>query len=77
MNLPRAGSSFLRGLPVREFSDQESATLYWAIGKLLGRGTTQNAAAEFLCSVTDRGVKFGYPGAQMSRMLEAIRVARI
>ena len=58
--LATRGFLLLRGLPVREFSDQESATLYWAIGKLLGRGTTQNAAAEFLCSVTDRGVKFGY-----------------
>ena len=29
-------------------------------GKLLGVGTTQNAAGDFLCPITDRGVKFGY-----------------
>lgn len=54
------GFLLLRGVPVGEFSDEESATLYWAIGRMLGVGTTQNAAGDFLCPVTDRGVKFGY-----------------
>ena len=61
--LATRGFLLLRGLPVAEFSDKEAATLYWAIGMLLGRGTTQNAAGEFLCPVTDRGVKFGYTQA--------------
>ena len=58
--LTTRGFLVMRGMPVQEFSDEEAATLYWAIGMLLGRGTTQNASGEFLCPVTDRGVKFGY-----------------
>jgi len=58
--LASRGFLLLRGVPVGGLSREEAATLYWAIGMLLGVGTTQNAAAEFLCPVTDRGVKFGY-----------------
>jgi hypothetical protein len=58
--LASRGFLLLRGVPVDGLSRDEAATLYWAIGMLVGVGTTQNAAAEFLCPVTDRGVKFGY-----------------
>lgn len=58
--LASRGFLLLRGVPVDELSRDEAATLYWAIGMLIGVGTTQNAAGEFLCPVTDRGVKFGY-----------------
>jgi hypothetical protein len=64
-----AGRGFvlLRGLRVWEMSDAEAACAYWAIGKLLGEGTTQNAAGDFVCPVTNAGVDFGYSGAASQR----------
>ena len=57
------GFALLRGVPVEAMSHAQVQSAYWAIGALFGRGLTQNAEADFLCAVTDRGVDFGYSGA--------------
>lgn len=56
------GFVLLRGVPVGEFSDDDSRRLYWAIGILYGSGLTQNADGDYVCPVTNTGVDFGYAG---------------
>jgi Taurine catabolism dioxygenase TauD, TfdA family len=49
------GVVLLRGLPVERWSDEDARTLFWGIGTHLGEGVTQNAAAELVAGVYDRG----------------------
>lgn len=65
--LATRGFVLLRGLPVHEMSDEDTACAYWAIGQLLGTGTTQNARAELVCPVTNADVDFGYSGSASQR----------
>ncbi len=53
------GVALLRGLPVERYSDEDAHLLYWGIGTHLGDGVTQNAAAELIAGVYDRGQPFG------------------
>jgi hypothetical protein len=49
------GVALLRGLPVERYSDADAHLLFWGIGTHLGTGVTQNAAAELIAGVYDRG----------------------
>lgn len=49
------GVALLRGLPVERYSDADAHILFWGIGTHLGTGVTQNAAAELIAGVYDRG----------------------
>lgn len=53
------GVALLRGLPVERYSDADAHLLTWGIGTHLGQGVTQNAAAELIAGVYDRGLPFG------------------
>jgi hypothetical protein len=53
------GVALLRGLPVERYSDADAHTLFWGIGTHLGEGVTQNAAAELIAGVYDRGLPYG------------------
>ena len=59
-DLASRGFALLRGVPVEAMTDAEVKIAYWAIGQFLGQGVTQNARGDFLCPVTNTGVKFGY-----------------
>ncbi|WP_169420418.1 TauD/TfdA family dioxygenase [Ramlibacter agri] len=61
--LATRGFVLLRGVPVDAMTPGQIQLAYWAIGLLFGQGLTQNAQADFLCPVTDRGVDFGYSGS--------------
>lgn len=52
------GVVVLSGLPVERYSDAEAHLLFWGIGTHLGEGVTQNAAAELIAGVYDRGQPF-------------------
>lgn len=49
------GVALLRGLPVERYTDEDAHLLFWGIGTHLGEGVTQNAAAELIAGVHDRG----------------------
>ena len=49
------GVALLRGLPVERWSEAEAHILFWGLGTHLGTGVTQNAAAELIAGVYDRG----------------------
>jgi len=53
------GVVLLRGLPVEHYSDADAHLLFWGIGTHLGEGVTQNAAAELIAGVYDRGLPYG------------------
>ncbi len=65
--LADGGFALMRGVPVDRLAPDGIALAYWAIGMLFGTGLSQNAAADFLCPVTDRGVDFGYSGSDSQR----------
>ncbi len=52
------GFALLRGLPVEKYSISDSELIFWGIGSYLGRGVTQNAAAELISHVYDRGLDY-------------------
>lgn len=49
------GFVLLRGLPVAEWGDDDSALAYWILGQHLGRPGAQNPAGELLGHVVDTG----------------------
>lgn len=49
------GVALLRGLPVERYTEADAHLLFWGIGTHLGEGVTQNAAAELIAGVYDRG----------------------
>ena len=49
------GVALLRGLPVERYTDADAQILFWGIGTHLGEAVTQNAAAELIAGVYDRG----------------------
>lgn len=52
------GLVLLRGLPVDRYTDDEARLVFWGVGAHLGDGVTQNAAAELMADVVDRGLAF-------------------
>ena len=53
------GVVLLRGLPVGRYTDADAGLLFWGIGAHLGEAVTQNAAAELMVGVYDRGLPYG------------------
>ena len=53
------GVALLRGLPVERYTEAEARLIFWGIGTHLGMGVTQNAAAELIAGVYDRGRAYG------------------
>lgn len=66
-DLGQRGFALLRGVPVQALAPDEIELAFWALGRLLGEGLTQNAKGQLLCPVTDMGVDFGYSGAESQR----------
>ena len=58
------GFVVLRGLPVRQYSDDEAAIIYWGIGTHLGTAVKQNTAGDLLGHVRDFGKKWGELGVR-------------
>ncbi|MGD9943443.1 MAG: TauD/TfdA family dioxygenase [Burkholderiaceae bacterium] len=58
--LAERGFVLLRGAPVEGLDEKTCRNLFWAIGMLYGSGMSQNTDGDFVCPVTDTGVKFGY-----------------
>jgi hypothetical protein len=52
------GFALVRGLPVEKYSIKDNELIFWGIGSYLGRGVTQNAAAELISHVYDRGLDY-------------------
>lgn len=53
------GFSVLRGLPFEGLGEDEAGLMLWGIGTHLGTGVSQNAAAELIAHVYDRGGRYG------------------
>lgn len=53
------GFSVLRGLPFEGLTEDEAGRMLWGIGTHMGVGVTQNAAAELIAHVYDRGGRYG------------------
>ncbi|WP_305880015.1 TauD/TfdA family dioxygenase [Siccirubricoccus soli] len=53
------GVALLRGLPVARYTEEEARLAHWGIGTYLGEAVTQNAAAELMAGVYDRGQTYG------------------
>ncbi len=58
------GVMLLRGWPAAEFSDEENRLLTWGLGAHLGTAVSQNAAAELVAGVYDRGIDYGSRNAR-------------
>ncbi len=52
------GLAQLRGLPVERYSDEENRLILWGLGTHLGTAVTQNAAADLVAGVFDRGLSY-------------------
>lgn len=52
------GLVLLRGLPMERYSDADANLLFWGVGTHLGDGVTQNAAADLMGQVFDRGLDY-------------------
>ena len=59
------GFVLLRGLPVGDWSDEQTATIYWGIGVHLGRAVSQNADGHLLGHVIDLGLSDDDPNARV------------
>jgi hypothetical protein len=53
------GFALVKGLPVHKYTVKETELIFWGIGAHLGTGVTQNAAADFISHVYDRGLNYG------------------
>lgn len=64
-----AGRGFLlvRGLPVEEWGDADSALVYWGIGQHLGEPGAQNPQGDLLGHVTDLGEDAARPLVRLYR----------
>jgi hypothetical protein len=49
------GIALIRGLPVSQLSKQEVATIYWGIGRHLGKAMPNNPEGDMLGHITDLG----------------------
>jgi len=53
------GFALLKGLPMERYSVADAERIFWGIGTHIGYGVTQNAAADFISHVYDRGLNYG------------------
>lgn len=58
------GFAVLRGLPVRDYSEEEAAIIYWGIGAHLGTPVKQNVAGDLLGQIRDFGKRWGDLGVR-------------
>jgi hypothetical protein len=59
------GFVLIRGVPVREYTLEESARIYWGLGVHIGHARSQNAKGHLLghvCNLGDQYDAFGNPG---------------
>lgn len=49
------GLVLLRGLPIEDMSEVETAVVYWGIGRQLGNATSNNAQGDMIGLVLDKG----------------------
>ena len=61
------GFMLLRGLPVREWGEEDAARVYWGLGLHLGRPGAQNPQGELLGHVTDYGEERDNPNVRRYR----------
>ena len=61
------GFLLLRGLPVRDWGEQEASLVYWGLGLHLGRPGAQNPQGELLGHVTDYGEEAQNPNVRRYR----------
>lgn len=52
------GLALVKGLPVGRYTDEDAAIIFWGIGTQLGTAITQNAAADLMGHVYDRGLDY-------------------
>ncbi len=67
------GFLLLRGVPVEQFGDEDSALVYWGIGQHLGEPGAQNPQGELLGHVTDSGDDATRPLVRLYRTAANIR----
>jgi hypothetical protein len=53
------GFYVLRGLNVRDYTDEQVGTIFWAMGLYIGHAVTQNPRGDLLGHVYDHGRKYG------------------
>ncbi|MFT5446508.1 MAG: hypothetical protein ACI9DC_001677 [Gammaproteobacteria bacterium] len=59
------GFVLIRGVPVSEYTLEESARIYWGLGSYIGHARSQNAKGHLLghvCNLGDQFDAFGHPG---------------
>ncbi len=59
-----SGGCMIRGLPVKNFTEQQLRRIFWGIAIHLGTPVSQSAAGERIFSVRDEGYKIGQPQAR-------------
>lgn len=52
------GFVLLRGLPIQNYTLEETRTIYWGLGSYIGEGVSQNAKGHLIASVKDQGYDF-------------------
>lgn len=67
------GLVLLRGLPVQQYSDEETRFIVWGVGAHLGIPVSQSKKGELLGEVRDLGVKLGTPTSRGYRSKEHLR----
>lgn len=73
-----AGHGFvlLKGLPPERYSEEETAAIYWGLGRLLGTPLPQNARGDLLYAVRDEGYviarDYGTVGVRFSKTHEPL-----
>jgi hypothetical protein len=58
------GFFVLRGFPVRQYSDEQAAIIYWGLGTHFGPAVRQNITGDLLDHVRDLGKKWGELGVR-------------
>jgi len=59
-----SGGCMIRGLPVKNFSEEQLRRIFWGIALHLGTPVSQSAAGERIFSVRDEGFQVGQPQAR-------------
>lgn len=67
------GFVLVRGLPVGEWSTEETETAFWCLGLHLGRPGAQNADGDLLGHVIDLGEDANHPASRLYRTSSDIR----
>ncbi len=67
------GLVLLRGLPVQQYSDDETRFIVWGVGAHLGIPVSQSKKGELLGEVRDIGVRLGTPTSRGYRSNEHLR----